>query len=89
MDTTAVGVKAWDGLADLVHRIEDGDAGAESELVERFQHGLALLLRRIARDEALAEDLRQETLCLVIEKVRQTDERYPRRPGVPSKRPLR
>jgi RNA polymerase sigma-70 factor (ECF subfamily) len=74
-----VQVQGWDGLADLVQRIEDGDAAAEGELVARFQHGLGLMLRRLAQDGALAEDLCQETFCLVIEKLRRREVREPER----------
>ncbi|HSS48179.1 MAG TPA: RNA polymerase sigma factor, partial [Thermoanaerobaculia bacterium] len=47
-----------------------GDPAAESELVERFSRAVSFLLRRLARDEAIVEDLYQETFRLVIEKVR-------------------
>jgi RNA polymerase sigma-70 factor (ECF subfamily) len=54
----------------LVRRIMAGDSAAEAELVERFSRAVRFLLRRLARDEALVEDLYQETFRLVIEKVR-------------------
>jgi RNA polymerase sigma-70 factor (ECF subfamily) len=57
-------------MADLVRRIVSGDPAAEAELVERFSRAVSFLLRRLARDEAVAEDLYQETFRLVIEKVR-------------------
>jgi RNA polymerase sigma-70 factor (ECF subfamily) len=56
--------------ADLVRRIVAGDPAAEAELVERFSRAVTFLLRRLARDEAAAEDLYQETFRLVIQKVR-------------------
>ena len=57
-------------MADLVRRILSGDPAAEAELVERFSRAVSFLLRRLARDEAMVEDLYQETFRLVIEKVR-------------------
>lgn len=57
-------------MAELVRRIASGDPAAEAELVERFSRAVSFLLRRLARDEAMAEDLYQETFRLVIEKVR-------------------
>lgn len=57
-------------MTDLVRRIVSGDPAAEAELVQRFSRAVTFLLRRLARDEAVAEDLYQETFRLVIEKVR-------------------
>jgi RNA polymerase sigma-70 factor, ECF subfamily len=57
-------------MADLVRRIVARDPSAEAELVERFSRAVTFLLRRLARDVVLAEDLHQETFRLVIEKVR-------------------
>ena len=57
-------------MAELVRRIVSGDPAAEAELVRRFSRAVSFLLRRLARDEALVEDLYQETFRLVIEKVR-------------------
>jgi len=78
-DTNTAQIREWDGHAELVHRIESGDAAAEGELVERFQRGLTLMLRRLAQDGAVAEDLCQETLCLVIAKIRRREVREPER----------
>ncbi len=61
---------ARDPMVGLVHRIGIGDPSAESELVHRFGRALRFLLRRLTRDDALAEDLYQETFRKVIEKVR-------------------
>lgn len=57
-------------MADLVRRIVAGDPAAEAELVQRFSRAVTFLLRRLAREEAMVEDLYQETFRLVIEKVR-------------------
>jgi RNA polymerase sigma-70 factor (ECF subfamily) len=71
-----------DPSVDLVHRIVSGDPAAEAELVQRFSRALSFLSRRLARDEAAAEDLYQETFRLVIEKVRGGELREPEKlPG--------
>jgi RNA polymerase sigma-70 factor (ECF subfamily) len=67
------------GLADLVRRIQAGDPSAESELVARFSHGLLLMLRQLARNPSLADDLHQETLALVLQKIRRGEVREPER----------
>jgi RNA polymerase sigma-70 factor, ECF subfamily len=64
-------------LSALVRRIQAGDPAAESELVARFSHGLVLMLRRLARNPALADDLHQETLALVLAKIRSGEVREP------------
>jgi RNA polymerase sigma-70 factor (ECF subfamily) len=66
-------------LADLVRRIQAGDPAAESELVARFSHGLLLMLRRLVQNPALADDLHQETLALVLAKIRRGEVREPER----------
>lgn len=68
---------AGSGLCRLVERIEGGDRAAEAELVARFSRGLVLLLRRLAQNPSLADDLHQETLALVIEKIRRGEVREP------------
>ena len=65
--------------ADLVRRIRSGDPSAEAELVARFSHGLLLMLRQLARNPSLADDLHQETLALVLQKVRRGELREPER----------
>jgi RNA polymerase sigma-70 factor (ECF subfamily) len=67
------------GSAELVARIQGGERAAEGELVARFSRGLLLMLRRLARNPALADDLHQETLSLVLEKVRRGEVREPER----------
>jgi RNA polymerase sigma-70 factor (ECF subfamily) len=66
-------------LAVLAARIQAGDRAAEAELVERFSRGLRLMLRRLAQNAALADDLFQETLALVLEKLRRGEVREPER----------
>jgi RNA polymerase sigma-70 factor (ECF subfamily) len=63
----------------LVRRIQAGDGSAEAELVARFSHGLLLMLRQLARNPALADDLHQETLALVLQKIRRGEVREPER----------
>lgn len=66
-----------DEPARLVARIQVGDRAAEAELVTRFSHGLLLMLRRLVQNPALADDLHQETLSLVLEKIRRAEVREP------------
>jgi RNA polymerase sigma-70 factor (ECF subfamily) len=61
--------------ADLVRRILAGERRAEDELVDRYSRGVSIIVRRITRDPALAEDICQETFRLVLEKVRRGDVR--------------
>jgi len=56
--------------AELVRRIGEGDLTAESELVRRYGAGLEILLRSRVREPALAADLCQEALIIVIEGLR-------------------
>ncbi|MFY9821191.1 MAG: RNA polymerase sigma factor [Thermoanaerobaculia bacterium] len=68
---------AEDDPVRLVARIQAGDRSAEAELVERFSHGLLLMLRRLAQNPTLADDLHQETFALVVEKIRRGEVREP------------
>jgi RNA polymerase sigma-70 factor (ECF subfamily) len=75
-----INATADDGnLTRLVERVRAGELAAEAELVERFSHGLLLMLRRLTQNPALADDLHQETLALVIEKIRRGEVREPER----------
>jgi len=56
--------------SDLVDRIRQGDSQAETELWNRYSRGLLYLLRRRTNDPELAQDLRQETFRIAIEKLR-------------------
>lgn len=67
---------------DLVHRIhrgKGGDAAAETELFRRYSRGLLYMLRRLAGDPALADDLHQETFRVVIERLRERGLEEPER----------
>jgi RNA polymerase sigma-70 factor (ECF subfamily) len=54
----------------LAARIGGGDAAAEAELVERYGRGVVFLLRRLGVPAEDVEDLRQETLRIVLERLR-------------------
>lgn len=63
----------------LVLGIRDGNAAAESDMVERYSRGLRFLLARRIGDDERARDLLQETFCIAIEKLRKTDLDNPER----------
>lgn len=56
--------------ADLVRRVQSGEARAETEMVERYSRGLLFFLRRTTHDFALSEDLHQETFRIALERLR-------------------
>jgi RNA polymerase sigma-70 factor, ECF subfamily len=56
--------------AALVHRVGTGERAAETELVRRYSRGLRHVLRRRTSDQALAEDLAQDTFRIAIERLR-------------------
>ncbi len=56
---------------ELSRRIREGDVSAEGELIRRFEPGLRVLLRRrTGGDHGLLQDLVQETLIIVIQRLR-------------------
>jgi RNA polymerase sigma-70 factor (ECF subfamily) len=55
---------------DLVSRIRQGDSQAETDLWHRYSRGLLFVLRQRTGDTELAQDLRQETFRIAIEKLR-------------------
>lgn len=57
--------------ARIVQGILEGDAGAETELVERYSRGLRFLLIRKSGDEERARDLLQETFLIAFSKLRE------------------
>jgi RNA polymerase sigma-70 factor, ECF subfamily len=63
--------------SDLVSRIRGGDRQAETELVERYNCAIMNIIRREIRDATVADDLYQESLCIVLEKIREGDVREP------------
>lgn len=64
-------------LAELVARVEGGDAAAEAELVAQLSPGLRVILRRLTTDGALADDLHQETLAVLLRRIRARELRQP------------
>lgn len=73
-----VSASNWDA-EHVLQRIAGGDSAAESALVERFQRGTRLMLRRLVGDPTVVDDLVQETLTLVIDKARAGEIREPDR----------
>jgi RNA polymerase sigma-70 factor (ECF subfamily) len=70
------------GRSDLVGRIRRGDRQAETELVERYNCAVMSIIRRALRSSTVADDLYQETFCIIIEKIRGGDIREAERlPG--------
>lgn len=56
---------------ELSRRIREGDVSAESDLIRQFEPGLRVLLRRrTGGDRGLLEDLVQETLLIVLDRLR-------------------
>ncbi len=53
-----------------MQRIRAGETAAETDLVERFSRGIRVILRAVARDRAIGEDLHQEVLRVLLERVR-------------------
>jgi RNA polymerase sigma-70 factor (ECF subfamily) len=69
---------AW--CADIAHRIGAGDASAEGQLASRLRPGLLMLLRRrCAYDNWLAADLCQDTLVIVLQRLRKRSMEDPAR----------
>lgn len=54
----------------LIRRIADGDKTAEQELVNRFWRPLYYIILRQSGDHALTQDVVQDSMLIVIEKVR-------------------
>jgi RNA polymerase sigma-70 factor (ECF subfamily) len=65
------------GAADLISRIRRGDQHAEAQLVESYSRDVMIIIRRDVSDAAIADDLWQETLWIVLKKIRQGDVREP------------
>jgi RNA polymerase sigma-70 factor, ECF subfamily len=56
---------------ELSRRIRAGDVSAESELIRQFEPGLRVILRRrTGGDHGLLQDLVQETLIIVLRRLR-------------------
>lgn len=61
----------------LVERIIQGDRAAETELVERFRRGVALILARETHGSGVHDDLLQDTFQVALEKIRRGEVREP------------
>src|SRR5262249_13893648 len=68
--------EAGDGV-ELVSRIWKGDQQAETQLVERYRRDVKIVIRQGVSDSAIVDDLCQETLWIVLKKIRQGDVREP------------
>jgi RNA polymerase sigma-70 factor (ECF subfamily) len=64
-----------DGGSELVGRIRAGDQQAEAELVECYNPVVMSIIRREVGVTALADDLYQESFCIILEKVRRGEVR--------------
>lgn len=74
-----VSTKSHTELAELVGRIVAGDPSAEDEMMRRYREGVFVIINRIVRNHAIAEDLAQEALTIILQKVRNGDVREPER----------
>jgi RNA polymerase sigma-70 factor, ECF subfamily len=63
--------------AGLIRRIKKGDHHAEAQLVESYSRDVMIIIRRDVSDSAIADDLWQETLWIVLKKIRRGDVREP------------
>ncbi|HKQ05071.1 MAG TPA: sigma-70 family RNA polymerase sigma factor [Blastocatellia bacterium] len=68
-----------DDWLDWLRRVMAGDADAETELVERYKDGIAIIIGRVVRNDAVTDDLSQETFRIVLEKIRRGEVRDPER----------
>jgi len=66
-------------LTDLVSRIRRQDPAAEEEFLARYWRGVTVIIRHACSDQALLEDVRQETFRVALEKVRAGAVRDPER----------
>lgn len=71
--------KSHTELAELVGRIIAGDPGAEDEMIRRYKDGVFVIINRIVRNQPVAEDLSQDALMIILQKVRHGDVREPER----------
>ena len=55
---------------DIAHRIQSGDASAEEAFVARYRSGLVFVLRRRSPSAEDAEDIADEALMIVINRLR-------------------
>ncbi len=72
MDSAVVqSIDATDSLVELVPRVAAGDRDAEAAVLRRFERGVRLLVRRHCRaNDPIAEDIAQDVLCTLVERIR-------------------
>jgi RNA polymerase sigma-70 factor, ECF subfamily len=68
-------ISKTDGGFELVSRIRAGDQQAAVELVECYSSVVMSIIRREVGATTLADDLYQESFCIILEKVRRGDVR--------------
>jgi RNA polymerase sigma-70 factor (ECF subfamily) len=61
---------AWAEAAELVRRIQQGDADSEADFIQRYRRGVAVIVARNCRDQSPVEDLCQDVLTTALEKIR-------------------
>jgi RNA polymerase sigma-70 factor (ECF subfamily) len=66
-------------LTDLVAGIRNGDQTAADEFVHRYWRGVMAIIGHSCSDRSVVEDLRQETLRIALEKIREGAIRDPER----------
>ena len=69
--------KRTSGAASLVRLIEGGDRQAEEELCRRYHRGVSIIIERQGVNQDFVCDLCQETLVMVIRKIRGGEVRDP------------
>jgi RNA polymerase sigma-70 factor, ECF subfamily len=77
MSPTTASASTHPDYASLVKRIIAGDSAAEAELIAIFKDRVSHIIRRIANNASLTEDLSQDTLLTVIKKIRNGDLQQP------------
>ena len=75
--THPTGASAHPDYGNLVKRIVDGDATAETELVAHFKEPVLLIIRRVTNNTSMVEDFSQDTFLTVIRKIRNGDLKQP------------
>jgi len=72
------GSTAAQDASDILERIARGDRAAEAEFVRRYQYGVLVLVRRHCRpNDPIVEDLAQDVLTRVLERLREGAVRDP------------
>jgi RNA polymerase sigma-70 factor (ECF subfamily) len=69
----------WEEAAELVRRIQHGDAEAEADFIRRYRRGVAVIVARACRHRLPVEDLCQDVLTTALEKIRAGAVRGPER----------